>query len=104
MVSGRSQRKTYTGTGTWVSVENTVLAGSVCVLVESCVDTNVLVMNEVIGGGVTVTLKVCAGRVTWWLELVKIDSSSEYPAQSLQESFEGFIRLTYCNMVSEDLV
>lgn len=52
--------KTYTGRGTWVSVENTVLAGIVCVLVTICVDTDVLVMYDVIGSGVNVTLKVCA--------------------------------------------
>ena len=72
-----------------MSVKDTVLAGSVCVLVESCVDTDVLVMYDVTGGGITVTLKVCAGGVTWWLESVKLDSSSGYPAHSLQGSFEG---------------
>ncbi|KAF1926931.1 uncharacterized protein M421DRAFT_394595 [Didymella exigua CBS 183.55] len=49
--------KAYTGRGTWVIVENKVLAGRVCVLVESC--TDVLVMYDV-----AVTLKVCAGSVT----------------------------------------
>lgn len=52
------------GRGTWVSVENIVLAGRVCMLVESCVNTDVLVMYDVTGCGVTVTLEVCTGRVT----------------------------------------
>lgn len=41
-----------------------MLAGRVWVLVESCVDTDVLIMYDVTAGSVVVTLKVCAGSVT----------------------------------------
>lgn len=61
-------------------------------LVESCVDTDVLVMYDVTAGCVIVTLKVCAGSVTGQLELVQTHFRVKTHRVSKFSAFERIAR------------